>query len=66
MQERKVILTWESIYDITEIIDYIEADFGTNRADKFQGDMKKQLKDLEMFGGLFGKTQIFYRNYNIY
>ena len=34
MQERKVILTWESIYDIIEIADYIEAEFGLNRANK--------------------------------
>lgn len=27
MQEVKVILTWEAIYDIVEITDYIESDF---------------------------------------
>lgn len=66
MQERKVILTWESIYDITEIADYIETEFGTSRANKFQVDIKRQFRDLEVFGGAFGKTQIIYRNYYIY
>lgn len=66
MQEHKVILTWESIYDITEIADYIEAEFGLNRANKFQNDVQKQLEDLEIYGGIFGKTHILYRSYYIY
>jgi len=35
MQERKIILTWEAIYDVTDIADYIERDFGKRRADRF-------------------------------
>lgn len=27
MHEYKVILTWEAIYDVTDISDYIEAEF---------------------------------------
>lgn len=34
MQERKVILTWEAIYDVTDIADYIEQEFGRERADQ--------------------------------
>ena len=41
MQEYKVILTWEAIYDVTDITDYIEAEFGQARADRFQDDIKK-------------------------
>ena len=41
MQEYKVILTWEAIYDVTDIADYIEALFGQFRADRFQDDIKK-------------------------
>ena len=41
MQEYKVILTWEAIYDVTDITDYIEAEFGQVRADRFQDDIKK-------------------------
>lgn len=66
MQERKVILTWEAIYDIIEIADYIECDFGKMRADRFQKDIKEQMQKLEYMGGIFGMTCIFYRDYVIY
>lgn len=66
MQEREVILTWESIYDITDITDYIEAEFGIERADCFQHEIRKQLKALELVGGGFGRTNIRYRNYFVY
>ena len=36
MHDYKVILTWEAIYDVTDIADYIEAEFGQARADRFQ------------------------------
>lgn len=65
MQEYKVILTWEAIYDVTDIADYIEARFGISRADKFQRDMQNQLRHLEVLGNAFGKTNVFYRNYCI-
>ena len=39
MHEYKVILTWEAIYDVTDLTDYIEADFGRERADRFQNDI---------------------------
>lgn len=46
MQEHKVVITWEAIYDIADIADYIELDFGKNRADKFQSDIiLKQTQD---------------------
>lgn len=32
MQNKKVILTWEAIYDITDIAEYIEKEFGVERA----------------------------------
>ena len=35
MQKYRVIVTWEAIYDIAEITDYIEAQFGIARADRF-------------------------------
>lgn len=66
MQERKVVLTWETIYDITDIVDYIESDFGMERANHFQSEIKKQMKSLEIFGSAFGKTHIYYRGYPIY
>lgn len=66
MQENKVILTWEAVYDVTDIADYIEAEFGLARADKFQRDMQQQMGDLTFLGNAFKKTNIFYRNYCIY
>lgn len=36
----KVILTWEAIYDVTDIADYIELEFGRPRADRFQYEIK--------------------------
>lgn len=66
MQEYDVILTWESIYDITDIADYIEMEFGKQRADLFQSDIKKQIEDLDSMGNMFGKTQIYYRHYSIH
>ena len=36
MQEYKIILTWEAIYDATDIADYIEEENGQQHADRFQ------------------------------
>ena len=66
MQERKIILTWEAIYDITDITDYIESEFSMERADRFQSEIHRQIKSLELAGGGFGKTHIRYRNYFVY
>lgn len=66
MQELKVILTWEAIYDITDIADYIEAEFGIERADRFQSEIQKRIKDLGTMGSAFARTQIYYRGYTIH
>ena len=47
MQEFEVILTWEAIYDVVDIAEYIENEFGIERADKFQKDMEKQMEKLK-------------------
>ena len=65
MQDYKVLLTWEATYDITDIADYIEAEFGRIRADRFQADMENEMEKLRYMGGMFPKTQILYRNYSI-
>ena len=49
MQEYKIILTWEAIYDVTDIADYIEEEFGQQRADRFQSDLKEQIRRCEIF-----------------
>lgn len=66
MQEYKIMLTWEAIYDITDIADYIEAEFGLTRADRFQTDIQLEIKKLGYMGNMFPKTQIYYRNYSIH
>ena len=66
MQTYKVVLTWEAIYDIAEIADYIEKEFGQDRADRFQLDIEKQIHDLSHFGKAFLQTHILYRGYYIH
>lgn len=66
MQERNVVLTWEAIYDVADIAEYIEAEFGMNRADRFQDDIKEQMRLLGSINVVFGRTQIYYRNYAIH
>lgn len=44
MHGYKVILTWEAIYDVTDMADYIEAEFGQDRADCFQNAIKEELE----------------------
>ena len=65
MQDYNVLLTWEAIYDITDIADYIEAEFGQTRADVFLDEMKAEITKLQYDGYIFPKTQILYRNYII-
>lgn len=65
VQEYKVVLTWEAIYDIIDIADYIELNFGKNIADRFQSNIKEQLEKLEYLGGVLSSTDIIYRGFNI-
>lgn len=66
MQERRVVMTWEAIYDVIDIADYIERDFGKRRADKFEKDIRKQIEDISYIGGIYGNTHIYYRSYSIF
>ena len=50
MQERNVVLTWEAIYDVTDIANYIEKEFGRERADRFERDIRQEIKDISFFG----------------
>ena len=58
MHDYKVILTWEAIYDVTDITDYIEAEFDQTRADRLQNDIQSQMKKLGYLSGSFPKTHI--------
>lgn len=66
MQDYKVILTWEAIYDVADIADYIEMNFGINRADRFQNDIETELNSLSYMGNVLPKTYLLYRKYVIY
>ena len=66
MPEYKVILTWEAVYDVTDIAEYIEAEFGKTRADCFQSDIQKEFAKLEYMGGRFPEIQSWYRGYAIH
>lgn len=66
MPEYKIIVTWEAIYDMADIMDYIEADFGEERVDRFQMDIKRELEKLSYTAASLPKTQIVYRGYAIH
>ena len=53
MQEYNVILTWEAIYDVTDLADNIEEEFGWERADQFQNDIRKRMESLGQLSGAF-------------
>lgn len=66
MQNRNVLFTWQAIYDVTDIAEYIETEFGIDRADKFQNELKKQTDLLDSTNVIFRKIQFYYRNYPIH
>lgn len=66
MKERKIILTWEAIYDIVDSEVWIYDNFGEMRASKYRPAMRKELSDLTYQAGLFGDTHLDYRGYTIY
>ena len=66
MQERKVVLTWEAIYDVTDIADYIEQEFGRERADLFERDIRQEIREISSLGGIFSNTHIYYRTYTVF
>ena len=66
MPKRNTVLTWEAIYDVTDIADYIESEFGAERADKFQEEIKEQFRLLSEVNVRFYQTGILYREYIIY
>ena len=57
MQEYKIILTWEAIYDVTDITDYIEEDLGQNVLNRFQSDSKRTNENLGQFHNCLSPTK---------
>ena len=64
-KEFSIELSWEAIYDIAEIADYIDIYFGSERAIRFEEEIKEELTKLKYTGTIFGKTQLLYRGYYI-
>ena len=65
MQDLNVVLSWEAIYDITGLTEYIEDSFGVERANRFQLEIYNEIDKLAYQATIFGKTSILYRGYHI-
>ena len=66
MPVRKIVLTQEAVYDITDLSEYVEICFGRETADRFAKEIKEQIQTIGQFPEGFEKTQINYRNYRIH
>ena len=66
MQERKVYVTYEAIYDIVEAEEHIRYKFGYKRAQKYRDEIKAQFKALSTDAFIYVATKFKYRNYTIY
>ena len=58
MKERKVIVTWEAIYDIVEITESIESNFGKRVADNFELEIYSKIISLEQDADIFRKLDM--------
>ena len=65
MNERKVIVTWEAIYDIVDIAESIELNFGKEVADNFQAEIYSKIISLERDADIFRKLDMTYRGWTI-
>lgn len=61
-----VVMTMEATYDVADMADYIEVNFGMERAEVFQQDIYNKIKDLRYTGGTGSSTYLFYQGYLIY
>ena len=66
MQERKVILTWEAIYDIADAEIWIYDNFGESQQFKYRNRIKQELEQLQYQADILAKTDLEYRGYQIY
>lgn len=46
MHDYNVVWSWEAIYDVADITDYIELRFGKERADRFNDEIDAKGKNL--------------------
>lgn len=65
MPQYKIVLTREAICDVVNIAEYIEDNFGKEKADEFENNMKHEMQDLGYMAEAYAQTQIVYRGYAI-
>lgn len=65
MDEYEVVWSIESIYDVADIEEYIETEFGKDRADRFHEDIDHEVGSLGRSYKLYADTGIYYRNFLI-
>ncbi|MBO4396437.1 MAG: type II toxin-antitoxin system RelE/ParE family toxin [Eubacterium sp.] len=66
MQELEVKVSHEAADDILEIAKNIEQNFGKERADRFQNEIRSVISKLSYTSMIYGDTGIFYRDKLIY
>ena len=66
MQPYEVKWSHEAVYDAADISDYIESNFGIDRADKFEQDIDVEVEKLGKNHSFYGDADgIYYRGYLI-
>ncbi len=65
MKERKVIVTWEAIYDIVDITESIESNFGKRVADNFELEIYSKIISLEQDADILRELDMTYRGWTI-
>lgn len=53
MKKRKVIVTWKAIYDIVDITESIESNFGKRVVDNFELEIYRKIISLEQDADIF-------------
>lgn len=61
MHDYNVVWSWEAIYDVADITDYIELRFGKERADRFNDEIDAKGKNLGRNYRVYAGTGIYYR-----
>ncbi len=66
MQERKIKITYEAIYDIVEAEEHILYRFGSERAKQYRKDIYAELKALSTDATIYAASGFKYRGYTIF
>lgn len=66
MQERKIKITYEAIYDIVEAEEHILYRFGSERAKQYRKDIYAELKTLSTDATIYAASGFKYRGYTIF